>query len=310
MTYLIISPCRNEAEYMRNTLDTVIAQSVLPAKWIIVNDGSTDDTSKILKEYQAKYKWIEIVNRENRGNRSVGPGVIEAFYEGLDKESIDNFDFICKLDLDLRLPEKYFETLINRMNDNPRIGTCSGKPYMVLADGKIVAEKCDSEMSVGASKFYRTDCFKEIGGFVRRVMWDAIDCHRCRMYGWIACSWDDVPDLQFIHLRPMGSSQNGILTGRMRHGYGQYYMGTGIIYITAAAANRILHPPLIIGGLAVMWGYLRSMLLREERIDDKKFIKFIRKYQWQALLKGKQKAVENINNEQKVVWEQRKVTQI
>ena len=79
----------------------------------------------------------------------------------------------------------------------------------------------------GMTKFYRVSCFKAIGGFVREVMWDGIDCHRCRMHGWIACSWDE-PDLRFVHLRPMGSSQQSIYTGRMRHGYGQYFMGTGL----------------------------------------------------------------------------------
>jgi len=169
--------------------------------------------------------------------RNVGPGVIEAFNEGLKIIDLDNFDYICKLDLDLKLPEKYFEILIDRMENNPRLGTCSGKPYE-WRKGKLVTDDYGDEMSVGASKFYRTTCFREIGGFVQEVMWDAIDCHKCRYLGWIACSWDD-PELRFEHLRPEGSSQNSILTGRMRHGFGQYYMGTSLPFMFASAVYRM-----------------------------------------------------------------------
>ena len=111
-------------------------------------------------------------------------------------------------------------------------------------------------MSVGMTKFYRVACFQQIGGFVREVMWDGIDCHRCRMLGWIACSWDDESDLRFLHLRPMGSSQTGILTGRMRHGFGQYFMGTSFPYMSASALLRMLHPPYVLGGMAIAIGAL------------------------------------------------------
>lgn len=303
MGYILISPCRNEAEYMRETLDSVIAQTVKPEKWIIVDDGSTDDTPEILSEYKIKYNWIEIVNKENRGKRSVGPGVVEAFYEGLNTIDLNNYEYLCKLDLDLRLPPKYFEILINRMQGNQRIGTCSGKPYVELFKGNIVSEKCGDEMSVGMTKFYRSTCFNEIGGFVKQVMWDAIDCHRCRMLGWIACSWDE-PELRFIHLRPEGASQKGILTGRMRHGFGQYYMGTGLIYMSVTAVYRMLFPPYVIGGLGMLLGYLKSMLLREVRYPDEELRRFVQKYQWRALIFGKKRAVAEINKSKLPVWEE------
>src|SRR5690242_4850604 len=105
--YIIISPCRNEAAYMRQTLDSVINQSIPPAKWIIVDDGSTDETSAILREYQQKHEWIEVVTRNDRGHRSVGPGVVEAFYSGYATINPDDYGYLCKLDLDLRLPPRY-----------------------------------------------------------------------------------------------------------------------------------------------------------------------------------------------------------
>jgi poly-beta-1,6-N-acetyl-D-glucosamine synthase len=293
--YVLISPCRDEAKYMRYTLDSVIAQSIRPAKWIIVNDGSTDSTPQILAEYRAKYDWIEVVTRSDRGRRSVGSGVIDAFYAGYEVINPDDYDYICKLDLDLRLPPRYFEILMQRMVADPRIATCSGKAY-IYENGQLVNERHGDDMSLGMTKFYRVSCFKAIGGFVREVMWDGIDCHRCRMNGWIACSWDD-PELRFVHLRPMGSSQQGVYTGRMRHGYGQYFMGTGFLYMAVSAASRLNQKPYVLGSLAMLWGWLKSALQRKPRYEDAAFRKFLRRYQWRALLFGKRRAIEKMYSE-------------
>src|SRR6185437_6079825 len=163
-TYVLISPCRNEAKYMGQTLDTVINQSIRPAKWVIVDDGSSDETPVILAEYQAKYDLIKVVTRRDRGRRAVGPGVIEAFYAGYETIRPDEYEYLCKLDLDLRLPPRYFEGLMDRMIANPRIATCSGKAYVEI-DGQLIEEWHGDENSIGASKFYRVSCFKAIGGF-------------------------------------------------------------------------------------------------------------------------------------------------
>ena len=293
--YLLITPCRDEAEYARRSLDSVVNQSVLPSRWIIVDDGSSDGTPGILAEYAARHSWITVVRREDRGKRAVGPGVIDAFYAGLETVRLEEFDFLCKFDLDLDIPPRYFEILLQRMAQTPRLGTCSGKPYFPdPATGKLVSEKCGDEMSVGMTKFYRTTCFQDIGGFVREVMWDGIDCHRCRMKNWIACSWDD-PDLRFIHLRPMGSSQQSIWVGRMRHGFGQYFMGTGLAYMTASSIFRMAHPPFVLGGLAMWWGYVRSALQKKPRYNDLEFRRFLNRYQWDCLLRGKKRATDALD---------------
>ncbi|MEM8737024.1 MAG: glycosyltransferase family A protein [Planctomycetota bacterium] len=301
--YCLISPTRDEAAFARRTLDSVCAQSVRPAKWVIVDDGSTDATPQILAEYAAQFDFIEVVTRTDRGERKVGPGVIDAFYAGYETIDPAAFDYVCKLDLDLDLPAAYFETLMQRMEAQPRIGTCSGKAYYPAPgegtfekgfDAQLVSEACGDEMSVGMIKFYRRACFEDIGGFVRQVMWDGIDCHRCRMNGWIARSWDDAA-LRFLHLRPMGSSHKGVLTGRMRHGFGQWFMGTGPAYMAASAAFRMTRPPAVVGGLAMGWGYLRAMLAGEPRYDDPGFRRFLRRYQWACLMKGKAAATAAID---------------
>jgi len=302
--YLIISPCRNEEKFMRATLDTVCAQTVLPEKWVIVDDGSTDATPEILTEYAEKYDFISIVTRENRGHRKVGGGVIDAFYSGLSSINIDDYEYLCKLDLDLKLPSNYFELIIKKMQENPRIGNASGKPYYVdKKTGNLISEGCGDENAIGATKFYRVKCFKQIGGFVRQVMWAGIDGHRCRMLGWTAISWDET-EIRFIHLRPMGSSQKSLLTGRRRHGFGQYFMGSSFTYMTVAAAYRmLLHQPFITGGIAMWWGYVKSALTGLERLEDPEFRKFLRRYQWDCLLKGKKRATEELSNKQKASWQ-------
>jgi poly-beta-1,6-N-acetyl-D-glucosamine synthase len=301
--YVLIAPCRDEAKFMRKTLDSVAGQTVPPALWVVVDDGSTDATPAILEEYQRKLPYLRVVRRTDRGRRSVGPGVIEAFYAGLDTVDLDQFDYVCKLDLDLDLPPRYFETLITRMEANPRLGTTSGKPYFVHPrSGEVLPEVSGDEMSVGMTKFYRTSCFREIGGFVRQVMWDGIDCHRCRMQGWMAESVD-TEDLRFIHLRPMGSSDKGILTGRVRWGYGQYFMGTWPPFLIASAVFRIPLHPVLLGSAAMIWGYFKSAFRGEARYDDLAFRTFLRRYQRACLLHGKREATRRMNEAQAPVWQ-------
>ena len=299
--YALISPCRNEARFITKTLDSVIAQSELPAQWVIVDDGSTDGTAEILAEYCAQHSWIKVVAKPDRGHRAVGPGVIEAFYAGLKTLCLGEFDYICKLDVDLDLPPRYFEILMDRMQANPRLGSASGKPYYRSKTGAWVSEKCGDEMSVGMTKFYRTSCFEDIGGFVREVMWDGIDCHKSRQRGWVVRSWDE-PELQFHHLRPMGSSENNILTGRARHGFGQYFMGSDPLYFSATALFRMTRAPYLLGGFAMLYGYARAWWSGARQLDDPELCDFIRAYQRQALLKGKAKTIAAIEARQEPRW--------
>jgi poly-beta-1,6-N-acetyl-D-glucosamine synthase len=300
--YCLITPCRDEAKYARRTLDSVTSQSVPPALCVIVDDGSTDETPAILAEYAARFPYIRILRREDRGFRKLGGGVIDAFYHGYDTIDPESFDFVCKLDLDLDLPHKYFETLMQRMDAEPRIGTASGKPYFIdEVTGQKISEKCGDENSVGMVKFYRAACFEQIGGFVRELMWDGIDCHRCRMLGWIAVSWDD-PALNFVHLRPMGTSHKNWWTGRVRHGVGQYFMGTGASYMLASAFYRLAHPPVIVGSLANLWGYFKSFVQRKARYQDMEFRRFLNRYQWACLIRGKARATDELNKRQASKW--------
>lgn len=301
--YCLITPCRDEATYARKTLDSVAAQTLPPARWIIVDDGSTDETPAIVEEFAAKFPYITLIRRGDRGHRKVGGGVIEAFNVGYATIDPREFDYICKLDLDLELPAGYFEGLVRRMETEPRIGTTSGKPWFVHPrTGALVPEVCGDEMSVGMTKFYRRECFAEIGGFVEQVMWDGIDCHRARMLGWIAESLPD-QSLRFVHLRPQGASQKGIWTGRTRAGFGQYFMGTAPLYYVASAVFRMTEHPAVIGSIAMLWGYARSAWRGAPRYGDPAFRQFLRRYQYACLLRGKRTATAQLNERQRPMWE-------
>ena len=303
--YCLITPCRDEAVYARRTIESVIQQTVPPALWVIVDDGSRDETPAIVAEYAARVPYIRLVRRPDRGARKVGGGVIEAFNAGYATINPDDFDYVCKFDLDLDMPAGYFEGVMRRMEAEPRLGTSSGKPWFVHPrTGALVPEVCGNEMSVGMAKFYRTGCFRDIGGFVAQVMWDGIDCHRARMLGWKAESVDDEA-LRFLHLRPQGSSHKSIWTGRVRAGFGQYFMGTAPLYYLASAIFRLSQHPFLIGSIAMLWGYTRSAINRVPRYGDEEFRRFLRTYQHACLRLGKTVATERLDARQAAVWHAR-----
>lgn len=287
----MVSPCRNEERLMRLTLDSVAAQSVRPSKWVIVDDGSTDETPRILAHYAKRHDWIEIVTRADRGRRAVGPGVIDAFYAGLDTIDLDDYEYLCKLDSDLELPRTYFERIIEEMEADPTLANFSGKVYLRENDGRLTLERMGDENAIGAAKFYRTTCFKAIGGFVRQVSWDGIDGHMCRMKGWTARS-EDRPSLRIVHLRQMGSSQQSVWVGRLRWGFGKYYMGSALYYVAAVAFYRMFEKPYFVGGWGILWGYLKAMFTGASRFENMEFRRFLRRFEFQSLLLGKRRATD------------------
>jgi biofilm PGA synthesis N-glycosyltransferase PgaC len=278
---LIISPAKDEARYLERTVRSLAAQTLRPALWIIVNDGSADRTGEIAEQAAREHPWIRVVHRPPGTGRRVGPGVIEAFYAGLEHAELADYDFVCKLDADLELPPGYFAGLMRRFADDPRLGTASGKVYFPVA-GRLVLERIGDDFSQGAAKLYRRECFEEIGGFVREVMWDGIDCHRCRMLGWKAASYAD-PDLAITHLRQMGSSFKSVYHGRLRWGRGQYYMGTHPLYLLGITTYRMTERPWILGGLCILAGYLGAWLGRRPRYGDPDFRRFLHAWQLREL---------------------------
>lgn len=278
---LIISPAKDEGDYIEQTIHSLAYQELRPAMWVIVNDGSNDRTGEIADEAAKKYSWIKVVHRPAGTKRRVGPGVIEAFYAGLDSVNMKDFDYVCKMDADLHMPHYYFSGLVEKFEENAKLGTISGKCHIPV-NGQLVYERTGDEFTHGTAKLYRRECFEEIGGFVHEVMWDGIDCHKCRQLGWEAKSISD-PQFAIIHLRQMGSSHKNILHGRRRWGRGQYFMGTHLPYLFAITAYRMMERPWVLGGLNIFFGYMWAMLTRYPQFADKEFRQHLRKWQWQKL---------------------------
>jgi poly-beta-1,6-N-acetyl-D-glucosamine synthase len=292
--YCLVTPCRNEAKFIRRTLETTTAQSVPPTRWVIVDDGSTDETPQILAEFAARYDYIRVIKRADRGKRAVGPGVIEAFYDGLSTIDLDDFDYVCKFDGDLELPPRYFERVMERMEADPQIGNFSGKLFERLPDGTLFEERTGDENAVGPVKFYRVQCFKDIGGFVREVAWDGIDGHVCRMRGWIAQS-EDEEALRIIHLRPMGSSQQSIWVGRIRWGRGKYFMGSRFYYVAASSVYRMFERPWVVGGIGIAYGYLKAAATRHPRYSEPEYLRHLRSFELSSLVLGRRRTLEWMN---------------
>lgn len=275
--YVLIMPTRDEEEYLQQTLDCIVSQSVLPAELIIVNDGSHDRTPDIADSAAEKYSWINVIHRKNRGERKVGGGVIEAFYAGFKMIGAAEHDYICKLDADITIEPDYFENIMKRMEADPKLGAASGKVFNPTR-GEPFEERIIDEQVSGAAKFYRRKAFEDIGGFVAAVMWDGIDFHRARMFGWKTRSFRD-ENLRIMHYRLMGSSHKSVLHGRLRWGRGQWFMGTHPLYIFASGVFRLVERPWIIGGLLIVAGFFEGMVRRRPRYDDKTFRKHLHAWQ-------------------------------
>jgi len=201
---------------------------------------------------------------------------------------LKDFDFVCKLDADIEFKPNYFADLMKQFAAHPRLGTASGKAYTPVQTGldpeqrELVLERSRDDFSVGLAKLYRRECFEEIGGFVREVMWDGIDCHRCRQLGWIAVSYPN-PELAITHLRLMGSSFRSIYHGRMRWGRGQYFMGTHPLYLLAISVYRAVERPWILGGLCILIGYVGAWLRRAPQFEDREFRRHLHRWQLHEL---------------------------
>lgn len=279
MKYVVVSPVRNEEQFIRLTLESMIAQVNGPAQWVIVNDGSTDGTAKIVNDYATRYSWIKLVNLENKGTRERGGRVVRVFYAGFSRLDIDEYDFIVKLDGDLSFAPDYFERILQRFAENPNLGIAGGVCYFPYRGGWRL-EKAPSDHVRGATKVYQRTCFEEIGGLVPVNGWDNIDEWRAQMMGWETRGYED---LKVLHYRPTGAAE-GRLRGRIKQGENSYFLGYTFPLIVARSAYRaIIDPPPILGGLAILWGYTKSWITRRPQLGDEELQRYLHKHKWKRL---------------------------
>jgi poly-beta-1,6-N-acetyl-D-glucosamine synthase len=283
---VVITPCRNEEKYLPDLISCMKSQSLQPAEWIVIDDGSADATARIVKEATTGCSWLRLFSKNDRGARSVGPGVVESFYHGFARLETKDWDYICKLDADIRLPERYFEKLVEYFEKDPLLGEASGKLFLELAKGRFAEERIFDEAVWGCANFYRRKCFEDVGGFVRSVMWDGIVFHRARMEGWRTRSIRD-PQLRITDRRLMGSSDRNVLVGRRRWGMGQYFMGTHPLFILAVGVYRCFERPFVLGGLSIVFGYFAARFKRIERYAFPGFRESLHAWQFERLRIGR-----------------------
>ena len=288
--YIIISPVRDEEAYLTATIASITAQTRCPEEYILVDDGSTDRTAAIILEAAQKYPFIRYVKRENRGERKVGPGVVEAFYEGYAAVTTASYDFICKMDGDLTLGPTYFETLFEQFDQDPYLGAASGKLFLDMGDGQRVEERITDESVLGGVLCLSRSCFDAIGGFTRQVMWDGITFHRCRMAGYRTRSFRD-ERLVITDHRIMGSSHKSIFHGRLRWGWGQYFMGTHPLYILVVGLYRMIERPYISGGILIVSGYIKGWVTHTPQYNHPGFRASLHAWQLERLKLGRRKEV-------------------
>lgn len=278
MNYYIIIPAHNEEKFIALTLQSIISQSFLPKKVVVVDDNSTDKTAEIVEEFADKNPIVCLVNKISEAIHLPGSKVIQAFQKGI--ETLDeNYDFIVKLDADLILPENYFETIIKHFQSDEKIGMVGGFAYIEKNNDWILENLTDKDHIRGAFKAYRKACFVEIGGLKPAMGWDTVDELLCKFYGWKVMT---DASLKVKHLKPTGANYNK--SARYKQGEAFYSLGYGF-WITAIASAKLSFlkkkPFLFID---YMKGFWKAKISKKPLLVTAEQALFIRKYRLSKML--------------------------
>jgi glycosyltransferase involved in cell wall biosynthesis len=277
MNYYIIIPTYNEEKFISLTLQSIVEQTVLPSKVVVVNDGSTDKTEEIVKSFVEKYSFIHLVNKTSDAIHLPGSKVVQAFQKGLETLD-DNYDIMVKVDADLIFPVNYFETIIKHFQSDEQIGMVGGFCYIEKNGEWILENLTDKDHIRGALKAYRKATFKQIGGLKPEMGWDTVDELLCKFYNWKVVTDES---LHVKHLKPTGASYNQ--AARFKQGEAFYSLGYGF-FITAIASLKLAmrkgKPLLFIDYIKGFWkakSTKKPLLVTDEQA------KFIRNYRWKKM---------------------------
>jgi glycosyltransferase involved in cell wall biosynthesis len=263
--YVIVSPVRDEAEFLGRTIESIVAQQHLPAEWVIVDDGSTDATPQIAAAAAAEHDWIRVVTRTGRAAASRGRGkpIVEAFNEGLSGVATAH-EFVVKMDGDLFVPPHYFDWVARTFARYPRAGIAGG--FGLIPDGnEWVADQLGRHNVAGYIKAYRRACLDEIGGLQASMGWDGIDEYSARARGWTT---HPLTELVVLHYRRRGARQ-AWWRARWDEGAGNAFMGYLPSFVVLRAGYRALveRPP-ILSGIVLFAGWAWSRLTRRPQVPD------------------------------------------
>jgi poly-beta-1,6-N-acetyl-D-glucosamine synthase len=272
---LLITPARDEAAYLANTIRAVAAQTRPPDLWLIVDDGSTDDTPRILRSLAAKVPFLRVLRAPAQvsepGEDRLGTAAeARAFNFALETVNLAGFTHLGKLDADVELAPDYFKRLLGHFAEEPKLGVAGGT---LLEQGSRGwrPTKVPPYHVRGALKLYSRECFEAIGGIEERLGWDTIDETYARMRGYSTRSF---PELTARHHRPV-ATRGGALRGRARHGRCAYILRYGGWWVALRSFKVACSRPFLLSGVAFVHGYVRSVLRREDRIEDEQYRRFV-----------------------------------
>lgn len=274
MKVYCVIPTYNEEQFIAQTLTSLINQTVIPNKIVVVNDNSTDKTATIVADFVNKYSNITQILNKSENKHLPGSKVIRAFYKGFETLD-DSYDIIVKLDADLILPNNYFERIIEMFHKDLQIGMVGGFAYIEKNGEWILENLTDKDHIRGAFKAYRKECFSQIGGLKPAMGWDTVDELLCRFYNWKIVTLED---LKVKHLKPTGAIYDK--SARYKQGEAFYTLGYGFLITTIAGlklAWRKQKPLLFVDYLK---GYFKAKSNKKPLLVTNEQAKFIRKYRW------------------------------
>jgi poly-beta-1,6-N-acetyl-D-glucosamine synthase len=287
LRYVLITPARNEEGFIEQTIQSVVAQTVRPRKWVIVSDGSTDRTDEIVKKYMADNPWIELVRMPEHRDRHFGAKV-QCFNAGYDRVAGEDFDIVGNLDADITMGEDYFEFLLERFAAAPKLGV-AGTPFVegtTSYDYRFTA----TEHVSGACQLFRFECFKEIGGYVPvkggGIDWIAVTT--ARMKGWQTRTF---VERVCHHHRPMGTASAGRLRANFKLGRQDYYLGGHPLWQLFRALYQMQRKPYFLGGVLLLAGYSSAWIAQVQRPVSLELIRFHRHEQMQRLRQNLSRAI-------------------
>lgn len=292
--YVIISPVRDEGQYLDETIRCVVNQTIRPVQYILVNDGSSDNTLEIIVRWATQYPWILPVHVSeamraslpaantggtvDRGKRAREAKEILAFYRGYAQMTEASWDYLVKLDGDVGFDPDYFERCFAEFEKDPKLGV-GGGDICHLLEGKPVVERNPQFHVRGATKIYRRACWEAIGGVPRGAGWDTLDEVKANMLGWGSRSF---PSLQVIHYRYTGAA-NGKWQNAVKKGEWNYISGYHPLFMAMKVVRNLFKPPWIKGAVGLMFGYITAFRNKTARIDDPQLIQYIQKQQLRRL---------------------------
>jgi glycosyltransferase involved in cell wall biosynthesis len=279
MKYVLITPAHNEERFIRKTLESMAAQTLLPERWIIVNDGSTDKTGDIAADYAQRFPWIQVVHRSPRLDRHFGAKV-HAFNAGLERVGSTDFDVIGNLDADISFDPGYLEFLMKKFAEDPRLGV-AGTPFTEDGGYDTARDSFEGQNHVaGGCQLFRRRCFEDVGGYIANpgggVDWIAVTT--ARMKGWKTRSF---AEKRFHHYRTLGTAGRSRVAASFSYGEKDYYLGGSPLWQLFRVAYRATKQPL--DGAALLAGYCWAAARRMKRPVSRELMRFHRREQMKKL---------------------------